>query len=459
VIDPARKTEELLAHVESLGRELEQWRAAADGDQKPLRRHFTQIESLAGTLGELAAGLRTALAGADGNWVFETASGIERRVLDLHRVWGFFRDKLALRYVTFFADALLVADDLAWACYQPAQRFIPPGRRREPPLVYFSGGSTPHLMPRGTPYVVAPLPNGGLSPPKFAELVEGMPVALIGLPWFEVERVADLAVVAHEVGHAVERDLALERDVEALVVGAVDAAHTDAWRAWRQEVFADIYGVLALGPSYAYTLAGLLAMHPRDIVTETARTSDGWKAYPTRTLRVQLAAAALCALGLREEGRAIARDWRMVYSSHAYREFERDVPRVVAALLNTEFPLLGDKPLTDVMRFGASEQRETKLVKEQLRNRLAPSSAERIRPLIAGARLAHEDPGPRYDAARASEPVRVRARQIQIFGRRAAGTAADVPSAGVRAERDRLAGLRLAALLNEEDPDVQTQQA
>jgi hypothetical protein len=459
VIDPARKTAELRAHVNSLDRELTRWIEEADGKRKPLRRHFTQIGAISGTLRELAEQVLEDLDGPQGDWIFETAPDVERHVLDLHRLWGFFRDKLALRYATPFADALLVADDLAWACYEPAQQFIPAGRRREPPLVYFSSGATPFLMPRGTPYVVEPLPDGKHRAPPFAKLVDGMPIALVGLPWFEVEYVPDLPVIAHEVGHAVESDLGLEAAVEALLLGAVNPEHVDAWRAWRQEVFADLYGVLALGPSYAATLSALLATHPRDVVDETARKGDEWGSYPTRTLRVLLVACALDTIGFTVEAKQVACEWRAVYETHKYPAFEQDVGPAIRALLNTKYPLLGCKPLTDILCFGSTEQTETALVKGQLAKGFAPNAAEHIRPLVAGARLAHQDPERGYDVLKAADLVRKRAAKIQTLGRRTAHAAPEAPAPELLAERNRQAGRRLADLLKEESPDVQAQQA
>jgi hypothetical protein len=460
MIGPARKTAELTEHLQSITRELAQWREAAGEDGRPLWRHHTQIEAIAGALDEVARLVGNELeAAGGGDWIFERAPDVERKILDLHRLWGFFRDKLALRYVPAFQDALLVADDLAWACYEPAQQRLAEDSRREPPLVYFSGGSTPHLMPRGAPYTVAPLPDGGVRPVDFAELVDGMPIALVGLPWFEVEHVPDLPVVAHEVGHAVERDLALEDGVERLLVGAVAPGHREAWRGWRQEVFADLYGVLALGPGYAGALAGLLAAHPRDVEGEW-RSPDAWGAYPTRTLRVKLVAEAVRTLGFGEHAGELWSAWRSAYPTHHHAALEPDVEPAVKALLTGRHDALCGEPLTAILTFGPAEQTSAASVAARLNDGLRLTKGQ-IRPLIAGARLAYDRPSERYDARRASAAVRARAAAIQTFVKRTA-EAEQAPPEPVRSGRDKLAGRGLFALLNraetdQEEPDVQAQ--
>ena len=152
VIDAARTAAELRGKLNGLESELDEWQAATSAEGGSLRRHHTQIQAVAGTLREASADLTAQLAGADeGRWILDRAGHFDRQIMDLHRLWGFFRAKLALRYVPWLETPLMTADDLAWACYSPAQRFIAQERRREPPLVYFTGGTSPFLLPRERP--------------------------------------------------------------------------------------------------------------------------------------------------------------------------------------------------------------------------------------------------------------------------------------------------------------------
>ena len=209
VINLARTRAELPAKLTGLDSELDAWLAATT-EQGVLRRHHTQIQAVAGSLKQASAELAVPFTDPDpGLWILDRARAVDRRIMDLHRLWSFFRAKFALRYVPWLETPLVTADDLAWDCYSPVQKFIAPDQRREPPLVYFTGGTSPFLMPRGTPYVVEPLPDGSMREPEFTAAVQLMPVALIGLPWFQVDHLPDAPLIAHEVGHAVEQDLGL----------------------------------------------------------------------------------------------------------------------------------------------------------------------------------------------------------------------------------------------------------
>lgn len=150
------------------------------GEDPALGRHHSQVAAIAGTLREAAREMEAKLPAEAGIWLLERARSIERQVLDLHRLWGFFRAKFALRYVPWLDDALVGVDDFAWACYAPVQAFVAADRRREPPLVHFAGGTSPFLMPRGSTYVVEPLPDGGLREPQFDELMRREPPAYAG---------------------------------------------------------------------------------------------------------------------------------------------------------------------------------------------------------------------------------------------------------------------------------------
>ena len=127
---------------ESVRFELQAWKGESEAGET-LQKHHTQIRAVARALEHVidpaSKRLRKAQAGNIAGEAFE----LERMVLEIHRIWHFFREKLALRYVEHFRLALAAADELAWRCFEPARDQIPDGRGREPPLVYFNGASSP----------------------------------------------------------------------------------------------------------------------------------------------------------------------------------------------------------------------------------------------------------------------------------------------------------------------------
>ena len=349
VIDAARTAAELRGKLNGLESELDEWQAATSAASGSLRRHHTQIQAVAGTLREASADLTAQLAGADeGRWILDRAGHFDRQIMDLHRLWGFFRAKLALRYVPWLETPLMTADDLAWACYSPAQRFIEPDRRREPPLVYFTGGTSPFLLPRGTPYLVEPLPDGTMREPEFDEAVRLIPVALIGLPWFQVDHLPDAPLIAHEAGHAVEQDLGLHARLRALIESAVPAERRPAWGAWSTEVFADIYGTLCCGSGFARALMALLADHPREVAGEDpGRGRLGQLPHPDAPRAAGRGRPRQAHVEPADE--SVADAWLGTYATRPLGEYEPDAGPVAAAVLDGPYEALGGQGLTAIV--------------------------------------------------------------------------------------------------------------
>ncbi|SNS14799.1 hypothetical protein SAMN04488107_1600 [Geodermatophilus saharensis] len=443
LLDPARTARELDARLTSLEAELRSWGEATTGPDGPLRRHHTQMAALAGTLAVAVTDVRTSLDRIGRALsLLDRAAGLDRRILDLHRLWGFFRDKLSLRFVPWLRDSLVTADDLAWECYSPVQAFLPAEQRREPPLTYFTGGASPFLMPRGTLLVVEPLPDGGLREPDFAEAVRAVPVPLIGLPWFHAFHLPDAPLLAHEAGHAVENDLGLATQVRSLIAGAVPDARRAAWSAWSSEIFADVYGVLGCGSGFCRALSALLATHPRGMAGDLREEAD-WGSYPTRTLRVLIAAAVLEEVGIVPAAGSVTEQWRQVYADRPHTDFEDDVEVVVRALLTGPYDALGGAGLGDVLPYQQEDENAVAAAAEELDSGLSPS-ARQVRHVAAAARLAYD----RNPCAYArNETTLVALNWIGQMPSVAERDEQEPPPEPSRGPRNDLAGHRLAALL------------
>ncbi|MDA0185808.1 hypothetical protein OJ997_36225, partial [Solirubrobacter phytolaccae] len=254
----AHKGVELAHKLAGLEHELAYFRGeAAVGGR--LEKHHTQVDAVADALAVPVRDVRAWLDTPGG----VDAEPAEAMILALHGLWDQVRGSLVLRYVEHFEDFLVAADELAFRCYEPAIRR---GAPCEPPLVGLGGELSPLARPR----------SGAR---------RGLPVALIGLPWFQLEHLPDLPLVAHEVGHVVEADLNLGPALDAAVADALGPDHT--WAPWRQEAFADVFATLMLGPAFTSTLAHYL----------TAGAPATGAAHPPRSVRLQLSAATLALAG------------------------------------------------------------------------------------------------------------------------------------------------------------------
>jgi hypothetical protein len=286
-----RKRVELRAKLESIRVDLGAWVGdAAEG--RPLQKHNSQLRRIRATLEPFLTRVGADIEGAD---ILAEWRRLERDVLDLHAVWGFFRERLAARYVPHLRPYLVAADEFAWACYQPAQEAavrggaVPADAVREPPLVALATAAAPYSLVRGDAFG-AELDPGAVTATAVA-LARRLPVPVIGVPWFQLRHLPDLLVVAHEVGHVVFADFGLREQAgdalaDALVAAGAVQAEVSAWSGWLEESFADVYGALCAGSAFADALRDFL------VVDGSPLEAAGNAAYPPVAERIALARAA-----------------------------------------------------------------------------------------------------------------------------------------------------------------------
>jgi hypothetical protein len=423
-----RKSAELEHKLASLEEEFRHW-SDRSADGRELEKHHTQVQAVTGELAVPVAALKARLDGLVGARVLEEAGQVEGMVLDLHRIWDVFRGKLALRYVDHFADYLLAADELAYCCYEPAERR---GAAREPPLVFFGDALSPVIRTRGS---TVPFDGGAAD-----EALRRLRVPLIGIPWFQIEHLPDAPIIAHEVGHEVYADLALDDTAVALLSGAVAAAPEErrrAWSAWREEAFADVFGTLALGPAFTSSLIDFLATEPRLIALQWQADPD-WRAHPPSALRVLLSAATLEAMpDFADAAVRLRAGWREAYPSHAMEAFEPDVPAVARALAAGSYDALCGGPLSDLVSFGGESQERAERDARDVPRDFAPRSTD-ARELVAAARLAYDADPRGYRAGGTATRILQQIRCSQTVGTRA-GSASPVAES-TRQARDAAAG-------------------
>jgi hypothetical protein len=357
----------------ALKREFADWRArSAPGEH--LEKHHTQIQRITTRLEEFLD--KEADIPVQGRASFGDLERSFTFILGAHRIWDFFRSKLALRDIALLQSALLCADELAWKCYSPARQLagaagtIPAAELKEPPLVYFSGEATPFVQSRNTPFVPEGITARDIR--DFGLAILSLPIPVVGVPWFQFNHLPAAVVISHEVGHAVEHDFGIEPVVEQLITNLqLPDGRQDAWLAWRHEIFADVYAVLCTGPAYVLALMDYLVSSAQAIQQEML-TAANWGRYPTRFLRMELNFELLSQLGLLQplhdtlatlglQNSDLVGLWRNTYKFHLMEQYVEDLQAIVSVLLEGPYPVFGkitlpdggqrDRKLHDVINF------------------------------------------------------------------------------------------------------------
>jgi hypothetical protein len=401
-----RKLAELQRKLAGITAEFDWWRADA-GENRLLRKHQSQIIRMTDQLGGLAGRVEDEIKRArrDGGDILVTSRDLQLRILEVHRLWDFFRSKLNLRYVGWFGPYLAVADEFAWACYRPALDHdsrvdVPAAAVKTAPLVFLNGEFSPFTHLRQSPFEVEKV-DGALDSVDFLQVLYALPVPVIGLPWYQVAHLPDVVAIAHEVGHDVARDFGLASATEAHLRAAtatLPGPRRNRWFGWLPEIFADLYGILGAGPAFASALTDLLAADPALIAAELAEASPG--KHPPAALRIELAAQALKETGFPGEAAAQRDAWREAYGPADPDEpFLTDAEGVILALLDGRYPQFGEQTLRCVMTFSAGQQADADADAEKVLDGQEPASDD-IRCLVAAARLAFDrDPGRYHGAA------------------------------------------------------------
>jgi hypothetical protein len=441
-----RKVLELEEKLAGIGEEFDAWLADA-GTGKPLRKHQTQIRRLTDQLRGMAddVGDRIDKVSVDDDEVLAACRQLQREMLEVHRLWDYYRSKLNLRYIEWFSAYLSTADEFAWACYQPVQDAA--GKNGTPalrggPLVFLSGEFSPFTDVRGKEFEVPDIPDT-LNSEQFEQALAALPIPLVGVPWYQVAHLPDAVLIAHEIGHDVEKDFALSETLEAHagpVFAALDARARFAWSLWLREFWADLYGVLAAGPAFVSATIDLLVTNPAELAAD-ARAPLDFGTHPPAAFRIRAMTRALEQTGFGDEATDRWDAWNGTFPANGGASLAV-AEGLVDALLAGTYPQLGDVRLGDVLDFSSAQQDTAAEVRDSALNDIAPQSGD-IRCLVAGARLAFDKAPKLYRKPRASNvgsQKRILDRAVQAIGDQTRMRPAE---AQVSAEDDRAAGRAL----------------
>ena len=396
-----RKKREICEKLEALQKEFDAWlnRSEPGGE---FEKHHTQIRAINAHLSlwnKRVRSILTANLSSDTDAFLSSIYNAEKLMLSEHRIWEYFRSKFIQRNEKEFRSYLRVADEFAFACYKPVQRTVFSNRSvtlKEPPLVFFNGGTSPFSLSRGKSFEPEAVSDEALNNKEIAVITK-LPIPLVGIPWNQIRHFPEAVVIGHEVGHIVEDDFELTERLNVLLTEAIAERKAEerypAWKSWLGEVFADMYGCLATGPSFAGALIDFLARNYGEISTEK-KTDNDWGTYPTIYLRVKLVLETLKSIGFGETAADYEKLWEG-FESRMPEEYVDDIPVLLSKLLDgllfkTSGAEVENKSLRQIFCFSAEHQKQVRATLHQLNNGLGLVSVD-ARVLFASIRMAFED--------------------------------------------------------------------
>jgi len=365
---------QLKQRLAQLREETDFWRDQTRSDDT-YRRHSSQVQAFASIIDTLCA----EIAPTASEPVSDGADARERSrvVLALFRIWQFLRGKLVQRADARFRNFLWLADEYAWLCYKPIYEI----GLRVPPLVFLNGGYSPFTLTRQEGFEAEYVPKELLQGKSLLEAMASLPFPVIGVPWYQIHDLTELAVIGHEVGHSVEADLKLDLPIKNAICSQVnDLLRQQRWNSWASELFADLYGCMSCGAAFVSTLAGFLS-------TERSNTANA--GYPPPNLRFHFNLEVLRSLQDNIGAAKLEEKWKAKYAVLGeWAAFLPDAPQIAAAILDGV--ATGGKRVRNLIPFQEDSQYVPELIDAvQSLNDVHPGMP--LRALVAAYRLAFDE--------------------------------------------------------------------
>lgn len=272
-------------------------------------------------------------------------------VAQAEKIWHFYWEIFGQRQTTI-AQQLLAADRIALDCYQYTYQGLGAARPipSPPPFSYMEAGYGPATYRRGV---------------RLAKLGRfANPFPIVKLPSHRLICPWTLGAIPHEVAHNLQSDLGLwlavpRQLLRALKAGGLPRPVCMLWVRWQKEIFADLLGVLLIGPSYVASLM--------DVVGKSPTATVGWVpdgVHPTPFLRVFINLELLTRIGFAREAQAFRRAWLSLYPAararalpaQIRRHFRAAVKLTVDTICDTPYPQLGGRTLRGVVAFRPQDQ-------------------------------------------------------------------------------------------------------
>ena len=234
------------------------------------------------------------------------------------------------------------------------------------------------------------------------DVIRKLPIPVVGVPWYLASTCRTHRCLSRG-GPLAEQDFGLTEAVEAALEGAdIPDERRPAWRSWRSEVFADVYGCLGVGSAFVSALMGFLVDDPVAIAEQQLTAPGGASTRARLRMAFNFAVLRRLDLARRTCSRTLGMQWSAYYGRDGMAPFPRTANRSPGAACSPARPtrrrLLGSR---------ACLPPESRRVPPRSRRVACSSRRRRTQGCAAAARLGADRRSPpiRETSPRQASPI------------------------------------------------------
>lgn len=309
------RTQKMLADLQE---QIKAWliarRAADVRDGMYMGRHESQLVAIEGALlygaiPDIEVYLQGGGEDATVTAVYARCRKAEQALTWVRRLHQFYVDRFAQRKEDRVNAMLCAADELIWSCYRQVWLRTEGDAGTKPrqgatPLPLVELDYLPSAITADTPVPAdlqyAPSAADTMTSARIQEVASALPTPILRLPSWCVEEPWWLVFVAHEMGHHIQHEMEWTKYVADGIGKAVQQAKDEGrasqadparWRMWGEEIFADFFSLLMIGPAALRAIYEVEVAAPEEMARRHAK-------YPSPVVRMGLLTTAMEKLGL-----------------------------------------------------------------------------------------------------------------------------------------------------------------
>jgi hypothetical protein len=231
------------------------------------------------------------------------------------------------------------------------------------------------------------------------------PIALLGIPVDQNESVWNWMGIIHEAGHDVYHNIrGYKSELKMMMYNYLKDNYSietaSLWYLWREQLFSDILGVLFAGPAFTMSFQNEFLYSAGNLSAVWNSRKNRWDEHPLTYFRNKVQVKVLEFMGFKKISQTLYDRWANLYDEIDFLHLDKDkveiedfsqpIKGILEIMLEKNFESLGNRKLTDIIKYNGDDYRMTLEAAKRLINGKS-AGTDKARYIICAARVAFEN--------------------------------------------------------------------